>query len=179
MSIGLVADEAALALERADLIAQLRDLSLRDPLTGLHNRRAWDMELDRELSRAARHRYPLCVAVLDLDRFKAYNDEMGHQGGDWLLRSASAAWAAVLRDTDVLARWGGEEFAICLPNCSPAEAQNVVARLRALVPDSQTCSAGLAAWDGTEGPAELLARADRALYQAKDAGRDRLVMATA
>jgi diguanylate cyclase (GGDEF)-like protein len=177
MSIGLLADEAALALERADLIAQLRDLSLRDPLTGLPNRRAWDTELEREMSRAKRHGYPLCVALLDLDHFKAYNDEMGHQGGDWLLRTASTAWATVLRDTDILARWGGEEFAVCLPNCSPAEAEGVLARLRALIPDRQSCSAGLAAWDGEESPADLLARADRALYEAKNTGRDRLVRA--
>jgi len=177
MSLELFAEEAATALERAALIARLRETSRRDPLTGLPNRRAWDEELDRELSRARRDGHPVCVALLDLDHFKAYNDEHGHQAGDWLLETVATAWADVLRDSDTVARWGGEEFAVCLPNCSPVEAEMVLGRLRTRIPDRQTCSVGLAQWDGRETSADLLRRADGALYDAKDAGRDRLVAA--
>jgi diguanylate cyclase (GGDEF)-like protein len=112
--------------------------------------------------------------MLDLDNFKAFNDAHGHLAGDRLLKQAAAAWQAQLRPGDVLARLGGEEFAVLLANCSLADAASVVERLRTSTPGSQTCSAGLAASSPEDAAETLMARADAALYAAKDGGRDRL-----
>jgi diguanylate cyclase (GGDEF)-like protein len=174
LSIELLADEAGAALERAALLRRLLELSDTDALTGLANRRQWDREFPRELARAARHEYPVAVAVLDLDHFKAYNDRRGHQAGDAVLKRTAAAWRGAVRDTDLLARWGGEEFVLCLPNCGRDAALGIVTRMRSLLPQGQTCSAGVAAWDGAETAEALLARADAAMYEAKALGRDRV-----
>jgi diguanylate cyclase (GGDEF)-like protein len=115
--------------------------------------------------------------VIDLDRFKQYNDRHGHVAGDQLLKSAAAAWRSALRETDTLARYGGEEFAVALPSCTAVEAEVVLERLRAHTPDGETCSIGLAEWVAGETPADLVARADAALYAAKRRGRDTLVAA--
>jgi diguanylate cyclase (GGDEF)-like protein/PAS domain S-box-containing protein len=176
--MGLLAAEAAVAIERADLLARLEAVARTDDLTGLANRRAWDEHLPRELSRAARDGRPLCVAMLDLDRFKQYNDERGHQAGDRLLKQVSGAWREMLRPSDMLARYGGEEFGLVLPNCPIEKGVEVVERLREYMVAGQTCSAGIAAWDGEEPPEALVSRADTALYQAKAAGRDRAIAAT-
>ena len=157
--------------------AEIRRLAMVDSLTGLWNRRSWDTLLDRELVRAARDRRPLSVVMLDLDHFKAYNDQHGHPAGDRLLASAAEAWRAAIRATDVLARYGGEEFALALPDCSTANAAVILERLRSSIPSGQTVSAGVAAWNGTESAGDLLARADRALYGAKRAGRNRVILA--
>jgi diguanylate cyclase (GGDEF)-like protein len=157
------------------LLAESEARARTDPLTGLANRRAWDEELHRELARAARQGWPVCVAMIDLDHFKAFNDERGHLSGDELLAEAATTWRVELRDGDFIARYGGEEFGVLLPNCSIGDAAQVVERLRATTPMGQTCSAGLARWDGSESAAELLRRTDAALYAAKRAGRDRLL----
>ena len=113
--MGLLAAEAAVAIERADLLTRLEAVARTDDLTGLSNRRAWDEQLPRELARAKRDDRPVCVAMVDLDRFKEYNDEHGHQADDRLLKQLAAIWRDVLRPTDVLARYGGEEFVSCCP----------------------------------------------------------------
>jgi diguanylate cyclase (GGDEF)-like protein len=154
---------------------QLSQLSRVDELTGLPNRRAWSAELPAAIERARRDRVALSVALLDLDHFKRFNDEYGHQAGDRLLKSASAAWSAKLRAVDQLARYGGEEFIMLLPGATAELAASVLERLRGVTPAGQTFSAGVAAWDGNETSEELIGRADRALYQAKDAGRDRIL----
>ena len=174
-AIGLLASEAAVAIERADLLARLEGLAHTDELTGLPNRRAWNEELPRASARAERDGRPMAIAMLDLDRFKDYNDSHGHQAGDRLLKEAAAAWRAELREGDVLARYGGEEFAVALHRCALEEAREIVERMRGATPGGVTCSAGIASSDGAEDPAALLERADRALYQAKAAGRDRTV----
>ena len=116
--------------------------------------------------------------MLDLDRFKDYNDDHGHQAGDRLLKEAAGAWRAVLRETDLLARYGGEEFAVALPGLRrPTPPASLVERLRAVTPGGESCSAGLACWDGSETADDLLGRADAALYEAKQSGRDRTVVA--
>jgi diguanylate cyclase (GGDEF)-like protein len=173
----MLAADAAIALDRADLLAQLEMSARTDDLTGLPNRRAWEEQLPRELARAAREEAPVCVAMLDLDHFKAYNDDRGHQAGDRLLKQVAAGWATQLRSTDMLARYGGEEFALVLPGCTLSDGQLLVERLRAAMPDEQTISAGIAQWDGAETPELLVGRADRALYSAKKGGRDRLYTA--
>jgi diguanylate cyclase (GGDEF)-like protein/PAS domain S-box-containing protein len=170
--MGLLAAEAAVAIERADLLARLEAVARTDDLTGLANRRAWDEHLPRELARARRDERPLCVAMLDLDRFKEYNDERGHQAGDRLLKEVAATWREMLRPSDLLARYGGEEFGLVLPNCPLEQGLEVVERLRLCTTSEQTCSAGVAGWDGEEAPELLVSRADAALYEAKKAGRD-------
>lgn len=174
----MLAAEAAIAIDRARLLAKLQETARTDDLTGLPNRRAWDEELPRELARAARDSRPVCVAMLDLDRFKRFNDDRGHQAGDRLLKQAASAWATRLRRSDMLARYGGEEFSLLLPGCTLANAQTLVQRLRAAMPDGETVSAGIACWDETESAEELVGRADIALYAAKRGGRDRLITAT-
>jgi diguanylate cyclase (GGDEF)-like protein len=173
--LALLAGEAGAALERAALLSRLEAVARTDDLTGLRNRRAWDEELPRELARAERAGAPLSVAMLDLDHFKRFNDERGHQAGDRLLKLAAAAWASRLRAVDVIARYGGEEFALALPGCSLDDALALVESLRAAIPGGQACSAGVACWDGDENPEALVGRADDALYAAKRGGRDRTV----
>jgi diguanylate cyclase (GGDEF)-like protein/PAS domain S-box-containing protein len=175
--MGLLAAEAAVAIERADLLTRLEAVARTDDLTGLANRRAWDEHLPRELARAKREGRPMCVAMIDLDRFKGYNDEHGHQAGDRLLKQLAATWRDVLRPTDVLARYGGEEFVVLLPNCELERAVEVIERLRSIIPEDETCSAGVACWDGAEAAESLVNRADDALYRAKREGRDRVVSA--
>ena len=175
--IALLAGDAGAALERADLFARLEVTARRDALTGTSNRRHWDEALPRFLAAARARDEPFTVAMLDLDHFKAYNDLQGHQRGDDLLRTVGAAWRARLGADGVLARYGGEEFAVAFPATPRAGALEIVAALRELVPDGQTCSAGVAEWDGSENSEAVIARADAALYQAKRSGRDRVVVA--
>jgi diguanylate cyclase (GGDEF)-like protein/PAS domain S-box-containing protein len=175
--MGVIAAEAAVAIDRAAMMDRLERMAHTDDLTGLINRRAWDLDVVREVARARRDDTPLAVAMLDLDRFKDYNDKHGHQAGDRALREAASAWRSVLRETDLLARYGGEEFAVAFPKCEREDAQELVERLRQVTPAGQSCSAGLACWDGNETAEELLGRADKALYEAKLAGRDRTVVA--
>ena len=170
--LGLFAAQAATAIERADLLARLEDLARTDALTGAANRRALDEALEVALADARRSGRPVSVTMLDLDHFKRYNDTRGHQAGDQLLRATAAAWMHELRPGDVLARYGGEEFLAVLRACDVGGAVVVADRMRAVVPGPQTASAGTATWDGTETVASLIARADVALFQAKDAGRD-------
>ena len=160
-----------------DQAVQLTALARDDGLTGIPNRRTWDGELLVAMDRARRDGVPLSVALIDLDHFKRFNDQHGHQAGDRLLKSATAAWSARLRTTDLLCRYGGEEFGVLLPGATTEQAAEVLERLRSATPQQQTFSAGLACWDGQEISEELVARADRALYQAKGAGRDRIVAA--
>ncbi|HVU75011.1 MAG TPA: sensor domain-containing diguanylate cyclase, partial [Mycobacteriales bacterium] len=137
-TLELLAGEAVIALQREDLVYQLAEQASTDALTSLANRRAWDTTLDLEVARSARTGQPLCVALLDLDNFKAYNDAKGHPAGDALLVEVTRAWRRRLRTSDVLARYGGEEFALLLPNTDVNEGQKVVEELRALVPSGQT-----------------------------------------
>jgi diguanylate cyclase (GGDEF)-like protein len=177
--VSVLAAEASIAIGRSELVTRLEKAARTDDLTGLLNRRAWDEELTRELARAARLDTPLSVALIDLDRFKRYNDEYGHQAGDRLLKQTAAAWRERLRVTDILARYGGEEFALALPYCEIVEAESLLERVRIATPDRQTCSVGVATWDRTESADQLIGRADAALYAAKRAGRDRVVASSA
>src|SRR5262249_47472362 len=128
----------ALVLQRENLQAQLGTMALTDALTGLPNRRAWDEELDRELVRANRSRSPVCVALLDLDHFKQFNDLNGHPAGDTHLRDAAALWGERLRSTDMIARYGGEEFAVLLTATNARQSRELIEELRSCVPDGET-----------------------------------------
>jgi diguanylate cyclase (GGDEF)-like protein len=148
------------------LVERLDGLARSDELTGLPNRRAWQDLLAHELSVARRAGHSLTVALLDLDGFKRYNDALGHLAGDELLREVTAAWRIALRETDALARWGGDEFGLLLPLCDIVQSTTLIERMRAARPDV-SFSVGLAEWDGESSPDEILALADLALYDAK------------
>lgn len=172
-----------LALSRA--LEQIRHLATHDELTGLVNRRRMTELMEAEWQRCQRNDRPLILALLDLDHFKHINDTHGHGAGDQVLQTFALAVQAVLRSTDVLARWGGEEFVLMLYDTDPASARPLLERVRASVQARQTRAAGrtlqvtvsigLAVGRAGEGPEQILERADEALYQAKAAGRNRVV----
>jgi diguanylate cyclase (GGDEF)-like protein len=172
--VELLAAEIGTAIDRADLVALLDSQARSDPLTGAANRRSWDEEIDRELARARRTGDPLTVALLDMDHFKDYNDTYGHAAGDVVLRDLVTAIRAELRTGDVIARWGGDEFALALPGCDLEQAQTISSRLLRLVPGGQTVSIGLTQALAQDTPRTLIERADTALYTAKDGGRNQV-----
>jgi len=165
---------------------RLGELVNRDPLTGLHNRRYFEGRLAVEFARAQRFAHPLALVLLDIDHFKEINDTYGHPTGDRVLIETARAIHAMARQIDLVARIGGEEFALLLPNTRPggaqAMAERVVMRVRALLVASQkgdvrmTLSAGVAAYPDcpAETRMQLFECADRALYIAKHRGRDRI-----
>jgi diguanylate cyclase (GGDEF)-like protein len=157
---------------RDQLLDQLHDLAHTDALTGLGNRRAWEAELVRALARARRTGESVSVALVDIDNFKAMNDRHGHPAGDLLLIEVARAWAGVLRPDDVLARIGGDEFAVMMPAGGEAHAADVRGRLRARMPRPYSCSVGVATWDSAELADRLMVRADDALYGAKHDDHD-------
>jgi diguanylate cyclase (GGDEF)-like protein len=172
-SIVVWAANEGLRSEKDALIARLETLSHEDQLTGLPNRRAWDAAAGAALDAAARSGRPLTIAMLDLDGLKLVNDHLGHQAGDLLLRSAAAAWATVLRRTDVLCRLGGDEFAVLMPECDATDGEGAAERLLEATPRPHSVSIGIACWDGAEPLHALVRRADHALLEAKDRGRAR------
>jgi diguanylate cyclase (GGDEF)-like protein/PAS domain S-box-containing protein len=161
--------------ERENLLTEVAVLARSDALTGLPNRRGLDEQLPREMARARRSDSDLCLAIVDIDHFKAYNDANGHLAGDAILRECALAWDAALRGEDTIVRFGGEEFLVVLPDCPLRQAAETIERLRQATPGELTCSAGLACWDHAETTDDLVDRADSALYRAKAAGRDQLV----
>jgi diguanylate cyclase (GGDEF)-like protein len=172
--VELLAAEIGAAIDRADLVQLLATQSRSDPLTGAANRRSWDEQIDRELTRSRRTGTPLTVALLDMDHFKAYNDTHGHVDGDVLLLDLVTAIRAELRTGDVIARWGGEEFALALPDCDLAQGQTIAARLLNVVPSGQTASIGLTQAQAQDTPRALIERADRGPYIAKNSDRNQV-----
>jgi diguanylate cyclase (GGDEF)-like protein len=167
---------------------KIRLLSLTDEFTGLPNRRAFLRRLQDEIGRAHRYGTPLALALLDLDEFKAINDLYGHAAGDEVLRCYAQGVLATLRHHDMVARYGGEEFAVLLPNTAQAGALAALEKLRertaGLVCEHQgrtlklpSFSAGLAMYVPGESATELINRADKALYRAKNLGRNRIEIA--
>ena len=174
--------------QQQDLMAavgKIRTLATIDELTSLANRRYMNEVLTAEERRQRAPNQPLCIALLDIDFFKSINDRFGHDGGDTVLRIFAAAARAELRAGDLLARWGGEEFLLMLPETDIGEAQLVLRRMggrvRTIVIDELdlkqgvTFSAGLVRRSGNEPFAATIARADKAMYSAKSSGRDRVV----
>lgn len=155
--------------------AEVLELTSRmDPLTGASNRRHLKEELEREMERARRGHTPLTLAFVDLDHFKRFNDTFGHSAGDALLRELATSWRQALRPADVLARFGGEEFVVVFPDTGLDESRAAIERLRATVPQGQTCSVGITAMRENDTADGLIGRADQALYRAKHSGRDRI-----
>ncbi len=172
-------------LRRQEVESRLRDMATKDHLTCLFNRRAFFDQLHVEVNRARRYDQPMSLMVIDLDGFKSINDRWGHQMGDEVLQRFAATSAQELRATDVLARIGGEEFAVILPQTTGQEALMVAQRIRrsgagARVPSpgggefGYSASFGVASLDENMDSAQLLQCADHALYAAKKAGRNRV-----
>jgi diguanylate cyclase (GGDEF)-like protein/PAS domain S-box-containing protein len=186
----MTTDSIGLALANLKLRETLRSLSIRDPLTGLFNRRFMEETLERELSRMARSEKPLIVAMMDIDNFKLFNDTYGHDAGDALLKEYASLMLSFRRGSDVACRYGGEEFILILPEITPDQALARLEQLRQSVGQISlnfhdqslphvTASMGVAVYPqhGTSGLA-LIKSADTALYQAKHAGRNCIVTAS-
>lgn len=182
-----LADAMSLALANIALRDKLRSQALRDPLTGLYNRRYMEDTLQRVVRLAERERHEVSVIMIDLDHFKRLNDQHGHAKGDAVLRDAAAAIVSQLRDTDVACRYGGEELIVVLPNCGIDDAAHKAERIRIGVeglsePNGAQVSAslGVATFPQTAtAMKDLVANADAALYRAKQEGRNRVVRADA
>jgi diguanylate cyclase len=174
--------------ELASALTRIQDMATHDELTQLANRRQMLQTLEEEAQRRDRSGEPLCIAVIDLDYFKRINDTLGHAAGDTVLRQFAERALACLRRSDLLARWGGEEFLLLLPRTSIEAAQSVLERMRAqpgVAPGDPatamrvTFSAGLAASPAGEDVELAIERADKAMYRAKREGRDRIARASA
>ena len=171
--------------ELASATTRLRDLALTDSLTQLANRRHFNMRLEEEFARARRYQQPLSIVMLDIDHFKQINDQYGHSAGDQALRILADSCRVTLRETDFLARTGGEEFIILMPNTMLEEAATSAERLRQHIATKSvpadtgifqiTVSLGITSLNPEDSsPEKLLKRVDEALYHAKGAGRNRV-----
>jgi diguanylate cyclase (GGDEF)-like protein len=167
--LAVVVSVIALTETQARFTRSLRTAATTDPLTGVANRRAWEAEAGRHLARAARTGEPVSVAILDLDDFKEVNDRDGHGAGDTLLRELTAGWAGRLRQTDLLGRYGGDEFVLCLPATDEPGAREMLERLDAT--HAFAWSVGVAGVRPGDTLATVLARADADLYLQKRSGR--------
>lgn len=183
-----VADQAALAIRHAQLFEELRALSTTDELTGLPNRRLLARRLDHEIDRARRTQKPISLLAIDIDMFKHLNDTCGHPTGDAALRGVAEGLLHAVRRVDTVARVGGEEFVVLLPETDLAEARRVAEKLRNHIEETPlpggqtqpggrlTISIGVSGLRTDEDGATALARADEALYSAKRRGRNRVVV---
>ena len=184
------AEQLSLALANLRMRQQLRDQSIRDPLTGLFNRRYLDESLTREQGRCQRKTAPLSVLMLDVDHFKKFNDTHGHGGGDALLSAVGGLLRKISRATDIPCRYGGEEFTVILPETDAMAAAGVADKIRSAIAEMQvmhegralsrvTASLGVACLPVAEGSLDaLMESADAALYRAKQAGRNRVELAS-
>ena len=188
--LAIVANQAAGALHAGQMIDHARDVASHDGLTSLYNRRAFDDLLDRAVAREDRQGGHFALLLLDVDRFKKLNDTYGHPAGDAALRHTAQILTHQLRKSDLAARFGGEEFAVLLASTEHTGAQHLAEKVRAEIENGRlvydgarlgvTVSIGVAVWpvDGRD-PEALVAAADRALYAAKESGRNRVVGASA
>ena len=180
-----VSNQVAVAVNHANLFAQIQRQALTDALTGCYNRRSFEMQLDRDLQMSRRQHQPLSLAMLDLDRFKQLNDSAGHDAGDAALRKLADCFKAELRGIDSAARFGGDEFAVILPQAYSAGALLVAERLRERIEQihipgfgNLSASIGIATFPSHgSSRGELVVAADAALYSAKRAGRNRVCIA--
>ncbi len=189
--IGLVAilvTGLAIFLAIARFQNRLEEMATTDPLTGLNNRQVFDIALRHAVERAKRTKQPLSIIIIDLDHFKLINDRHGHLTGDEVLKSSANLLKTSVRTSDILARWGGEEFVLLMENCIQEAALEAANTLRRKLSEStpvntlkalkQTASFGVATLSGNEQPEALMDRADRALYKAKHDGRNCVRAAT-
>ena len=181
-TLELLSKELPLLVKNLFLSEETRRLANNDGLTGLQNRRRTAERLEIEVARSRRYGTPMAVALCDLDHFKHVNDRYGHNMGDEVLIEVAGALQQTLREVDLVGRWGGEEFLVLLPDTDSAGAHVVGDRLRAGVealaafengPECVTCSVGVACFDASDSTSGLVDRADKALYRAKEAGRNK------
>ena len=187
--LSTLANQVALALRNAYAYRKTQELTLRDGLTGLYNHAAFQDFLEREFEAFRRYNRALSLLMADIDHFKAINDTYGHQTGDFILQELAALGLASVRKSDLLARYGGEEFALILPDTDLAQAQILAGRLWQKVQDHRfihhaevipiAISLGVASTRTLEvtRKEDIIRAADAALYRAKEAGRNRYVVA--
>ena len=170
--------QSAITINRANTYSKVLQYATLDALTNLNNRRQFEIRLKQEIATTKRQKTPLCAMMIDIDFFKKVNDTYGHASGDEVLRTAASVIKAQLRESDIPARYGGEEFAVLLPYTHIEEAVIVGERLRKAVEETPifivTISMGLAEFGQEENGEELFKRADSALYEAKESGRNRV-----
>jgi len=185
-TVDMLTTLAALSLENIQFYEQVHTQATHDPLTQLFSHKAFQQRLQDEVLRSGRAQTPLSMILCDIDHFKRYNDEYGHQAGDLLLRTVSALLSSFARPVDMVARYGGEEFAIVLPNFVRTEAVELANRIRVRVASepfmfqgrgtNATMSFGVASFPGDATTASQIIRvADERLYRAKHAGRNQVV----
>ncbi len=168
------------------MLREEHERTLRDPLTGLYNTRAFYQRVEEEVERSRRYGRPFTIAYLDLDNFKAYNDSHGHPAGDTLLRTVAGAMCRHARATDMLARLGGDEFGILFVESEPESAMHAINAIQEAVRDAArrhdarvTVSIGMATHsDLADSVSELIRHADDAMYKAKKTGKDRVIHLT-
>jgi diguanylate cyclase (GGDEF)-like protein len=186
----VIGPQIAVALERAEWqerATQFQLMSITDPLTGLLNRRYLEERLTEELNRSKRYSYPMSCLMIDIDDFKSYNDRNGHQAGDVALKITAHSLKAALRSADIACRYGGEEFCILLPQTSLSEAGVIAERMRQKVAEAHypygknqpggtvSISIGVSTFGkNIDTPDSVIAAADRALYNAKHLGKNRV-----
>ena len=187
--LGLLGDQAAIAIMNARLHDLVKHQATTDPLTGLSNRRAFDEHIDDEIRRSSRYTHPFVLLILDLDGFKAVNDNFGHLTGDLTLKNVAVCLQNSVRDTDFLARYGGDEFAIILPETQKAQAYSLVTKMGEALnecdmpwtssgnPLKMSISIGIASFpeDGREAQS-LIASADVDLYRQKQKRSENLLL---
>ncbi len=168
--------QLGMAIENHNLLIETRLLSLHDPLTGLANRRMIDITLENEIARANRYDNIFCLVIMDIDYFKHYNDQFGHDEGDRILISLSSYLKENIRDTDIAARFGGEEFILIISEIGIEDMRRVAEKHRKMIQEKVgiTVSMGIAEYKINQTGDELIKAADTALYRAKENGRNRV-----
>jgi diguanylate cyclase (GGDEF)-like protein len=185
-----LANEASIALEVVELYDNMRKMSITDGLTGLVNHREFYQQLRRELERARRYRHTVSLLLIDVDDFKKFNDRFGHLAGDLALRKIADLLRLCARTSDIVSRYGGEEFAVILPESTAAGALMLAERIKTdiaihnflpQVPGEVHLTVSIGIYSAEEGAVsedQLVGYADQAAYSAKGAGKNRVVVKT-
>lgn len=184
--------QSGLTIQRANVYAEVLKYATMDALTGLNNRRQFELRLNQEVSNSKRNNMPLCCMMIDVDYFKKVNDTYGHAAGDCVLKNVSEVIKNEIREYDIACRYGGEEFFIILPQTKLAEATSVAQRLRKVIEETKmdikeaslegisylkvTASIGVCEYTNTMTPSAFAQKADKALYEAKTTGRNRVIV---
>ena len=184
--------QSGLTIHRANVYAEVLKYATLDALTGLNNRRQFEIRLKQEVSNSKRNNIPLCCMMIDVDYFKKVNDTYGHAAGDCVLKQVSEVIKSEIREYDIACRYGGEEFFIILPQTKLAEATSVAQRLRKVIEESKmdikeaeingisyikvTASIGVCEYNNTMSANAFSQKADKALYEAKTTGRNRVIV---
>ena len=175
----MIVRQIGIAIENAKLYRELKFLSLTDPLTGIYNYRYFTQSLDYEIVRAKRYGRSLSFLMIDIDQFKSYNDTLGRQEGDKLLKSVAKTIKHNIWETDMVCRYAGDEFAVILPETDAAQARMTAGKITkniSTLPARRmiTVSIGIAQWDPHTNRYELIRRADSHLYKAKQQGKNQV-----